>query len=413
MKTILNPGVMIANYRVLSLVSCTNSEVSYKAFDTSTKSYVIIKEFYPNELHISRADTKVVVDEQDKDKFKKMSDAYKEYAKLSGEVVLLSQNNTVYTVSPQIIDDAKRDEVFAYLDDIDERYTLADSKDKSKKRMSAILEYEDIAKLYPEYFYMHTKSVDNLADAYCYNYYNDALSVNAVSKSVEEYSQNSLNKKAMCLYLQSAYRDSGYAQYRIATFYNKGYGGCLCNYQLSKQWYEQAFNNGYNTAAKHLADCYFYGKGTECQSYEKAFKYYEIAAEENSDACLKLVECYEEELGVDRDDKKIFYYLKKAYDLGVKDSDVYIQLARCYINADGTYEDYKEAYKLIKKAALRRNISGVIDLVDDVYFNKKLGFNKKFIYFMYVILSWWDYLVAGTVCVGVIVALVCLAPLLL
>ena len=177
------------------------------------------------------------------------------------------------------------------------------------------------------------------------------------------------------MYLQSAYRGSAYAQHQLGFFYDEGYG-CLCNYQLAAYWYRESYNNGDKDSAKRLGDFYFYGQGVE-QSYEEAVKCYEAAAEVNFKACLMLVKCYERNLGVNYNKKKLYYYLNKACELGCSAPDIYIKLAKCYLNACGTDENFKEADKLIKKAALSRYSSGVSELINNVYLKKKIGLINK------------------------------------
>lgn len=389
MKT-LNAGELIGKYRVLSVISQSNSEIVYSGYNTSDSTYVTIQEFYPRKLNIKRVKSEVLIDDSNRVEFDRLAVVFKKSAELSDDSNVLSQNNTFYIVVPQIIDTAKRGEFFAHLEEIDEKYDIANSKDKSKNRLSALAAYEEVMKIHRDFFYSHSKSVNNLADCYFYCYFNDALSVNSVSECVESYTQNELNKKALYLYLQSAYRGSAYAQHQTAFFYEKGYG-CLCNYQLAAYWYSQAINGGHKTSAKRLGDFYFYGQGVE-QSYEEAVKCYKIAAEVNSNACLMLVKCYEEGLGVEEDKAKQYYYLNKAYELGNSDPSLYTKLAKCYLTACGTDENLQQANKLIKKAALSRYTSGVFDLIFDEYFEKNLGYRDKIRGLLYLLLSHWDHI---------------------
>lgn len=399
MKT-LNAGELIGKYRVLSVISQSNSEIVYSGYNTSDSTYVTIQEFYPRRLNIKRLKSEVLIDESNQAEFDRLATLFKKSADLFDDSNVLSRNNTFYIVVPQIIDTDKRDEIFARLEEIDEEYELANSKDKSKNRLSVLAAYEEVFKTHREFFYSHSKSVNNLASCYFYHYFNDALSVNSVSECVEPYTQNELNKKALYLYLQSAYRGSAYAQHQTAFFYEKGYG-CLCNYQLAAYWYSQATNSGHKTSAKRLGDFYFYGQGVE-QSYEEAVKCYKIAAEINSNACLMLVKCYEERLGVEEDEAKQYYYLNKAYELGNSDPSLYTKLAKCYLTACGTDENLQQANKLIKKAALLRYTSGVFDLIFDVYAEKNLGYRDKIRGFLYLALSHWDHISMVIVVIGIL-----------
>lgn len=400
MKT-LNIGELIGNYRVLSVISQSNSEINYSGFNLSDSTYVTIHEFYPRKLNINRVKSEVLVDDTDQKNFDKLAEVFTKSGELCDENDVINQNNTFYIVAPQIINTVKRNEVFACLEKIDEKYKLANLKGKSKSRLSALVEYEGILKAYSDFFYLHSNSVNNLADCYFYNYYDDATSVNSVSECIEFYSKKELNKKAFNLYLQSACRGSAYAQHQLGLFYDKGYG-CLCNYQLAAYWYHEAYKNGHTNSAKRLGDFYFYGQGVE-QSYEEAIKFYEAAAEVNYKACLMLVKCDEEKLAIEKDKTKLYYYyLNKAYELGGSDPNIFIKLAKCYITASGTEENLKEANKLIKKAALSRYTSGVSNLINNVYLKKKIGHGNKIRCILYKLLSHWDYILGVLVFIAII-----------
>lgn len=401
----LNIGTLIGNYRVLSVVSQSNSEIDYSGFNLSDSTYVTIREFYPRKLNINRVKSKVLVEDTDRTSFDRLAEMFNKSAKLCDENDVIRYNNTFYIVFSQIIDTVKCDEVFVRLEKIDEKYRLADLKEKSKNRLSALEDYEEVLKAYPDFFYLHSNSVNNLADCYFYNYYDDAMSVNCVSEFVEFYSKEELNKKAFNLYLQSACRGSAYAQHQLGLFYDVGYG-CRCNYRLAAYWYNEAYNNGYIGSAKRLGDFFFYGKGVE-QSYEKAVKYYEAAAKINDKACLMLVVCYEEKLGIQQDNRKKYYYLNKAYELGNRDPDTYIKLAKCYITASGTNENFKEANKLIKKAALSRYTSGVSNLINNMYLKKKVGYINKIRCIFYKLLSYWDYILGALVVITIVGGMLC------
>ena len=174
MKT-LNAGELIGKYRVLSVISQSNSEIVYSGYNTSDSNYVTIQEFYPRKLIIKRIKSEVLIDDSNQVEFDRLAVVFKKSAELSDDSNVLSQNNTFYIVVPQIIDTVKRDEIFAHLEEIDEKYDIANSKDKSKNRLSALVAYEEVMKIHRDFFYSHSKSVNNLADCYFYCYFNDAI----------------------------------------------------------------------------------------------------------------------------------------------------------------------------------------------------------------------------------------------
>ena len=165
----LNIGELVGNYRVLSVISQSNSEIIYSGFNLLDSSYVTIQEFYPRKLNINRVESEVFVDDKDQATFDKLAEVFTKNGELCDENDVIKQNNTVYIVAPKIIDTVKRDEVFACLEKIDEKYRLANLKGKSKNRLSALAEYKGVMKAHPDFFYLHSDSVNNLADCYFYN----------------------------------------------------------------------------------------------------------------------------------------------------------------------------------------------------------------------------------------------------
>lgn len=387
MKT-LNIGDLISDYRVLSVISQSGSEIIYSGYNLSNSTYVTIHEFYPRKLNIHRVGSDVLVDTEEQANFDRLADMFIKSADLCDDNNLLRINNTLYIVAPQIFDTTKSKEIFAYLEKIDKKYEIADSRRNSRNRLSALAEYEDVMKANHDLFYLHLESVNNLADCYFYNYSNDAKLVNSTSEYVQAYTQEMLNKKAFDLYIQSACRGSAYAQYQVGYFYDKGYG-CLCNYQRAAYWYQEAYKNGYKDSAKRLGDFYFYGQGVE-QSYKKAIEYFETAAEFDSEACLTLVKYYDKKTTIKTNNAKLYYYLNKAYELGNRTPDICIKLAECYITACGTDKNLKEADKLITKAALARDEKGVSNLINNVYLKKKIGHGNRIRCHLYKLLSYWD-----------------------
>lgn len=68
----LNIGELVGNYRVLSVISQSNSEIIYSGFNLLDSSYVTIQEFYPRKLNINRVESEVFVDDKDQATFDKL-----------------------------------------------------------------------------------------------------------------------------------------------------------------------------------------------------------------------------------------------------------------------------------------------------------------------------------------------------
>ena len=72
----LNTGELVGNYRVLSVISQSNSEIIYSGFNLLDSTYVTIKEFYPRKLNINRVESEVFVDDKDQAAFDKLAEVF-------------------------------------------------------------------------------------------------------------------------------------------------------------------------------------------------------------------------------------------------------------------------------------------------------------------------------------------------
>ena len=177
------------------------------------------------------------------------------------------------------------------------------------------------------------------------------------------YIQENKLKKAKPLLVKAAEKEYGYAQYLLAMnfFYYKHE-----NNEEALHWLERAANNDEPYALYQLGLYY-----SEANDLAKALKYYQRAAElNNADALLELYYIYGEGVGVEQDDDKALFYLKKAAESG--NQEVFDELAAMALSGQGNM-DAKEAEYWIKKAGYTEEMLKELDKLQE----KSLDMFKK------------------------------------
>ena len=177
------------------------------------------------------------------------------------------------------------------------------------------------------------------------------------------YIQENKLKKAKPLLVKAAEKEYGYAQYLLAMnfFYYKHE-----NNKEALHWLERAAGNDEPYALYQLGLYY-----SEANDLAKAIKYYQRAAELNhADAALELGYIYGEGFGVEQDDNKALFYLKKAAESG--NQEVLDELAAMALSGQGNM-DAKEAEYWIKKAGYTEEMLKELDKLQE----KSLDMFKK------------------------------------
>ena len=177
------------------------------------------------------------------------------------------------------------------------------------------------------------------------------------------YIQENKLKKAKPLLVKAAEKEYGYAQYLLAMnfFYYKHE-----NNEEALHWLERAASNDEPYALYQLGLYY-----SEANDLAKAIKYYQRAAElNNADAALELGYIYGEGFGVEQDDDKALFYLKKAAESG--NQEVLDELAAMALSGEGNM-DAKEAEYWIKKAGYTEEMLKELDKLQE----KSLDMFKK------------------------------------
>lgn len=152
------------------------------------------------------------------------------------------------------------------------------------------------------------------------------------------------------------------AQLDLAQAYLLGYG-VKENQERAIVWLQRAANGGSREAKERLQTCFkdedvinsvefFIETGDNCaflDNYEKAVFYYcKAVASDNSNAQLKLGECYYLGNGVDQNIAEAIYYFELSANQGNGDAKYY--LGECYLNGDEE-EDLELARQYFEEAA--------------------------------------------------------------
>lgn len=169
------------------------------------------------------------------------------------------------------------------------------------------------------------------------------------------YIQENKLKKAKPLLVKAAEKEYGYAQYLLAMnfFYYKHE-----NNKEALHWLERAAGNDEPHALYQLG--LHYGEKADLA---KSIQYYQRAAELNyGDALLELYYIYGEGIGVEQDDDKALFFLKKVAELG--NQEAIEELAAMALSGQGNM-DAKEAEYWIKKAGYTEEMLKELDKLQE------------------------------------------------
>ena len=169
------------------------------------------------------------------------------------------------------------------------------------------------------------------------------------------YIQENKLKKAKPLLVKAAEKEYGYAQYLLAMnfFYYKHE-----NNKEALHWLERAAGNDEPHALYQLG--LYYGEKADLA---KSIQYYQRAAELNyGDALLELYYIYGEGIGVEQDDDKALFFLKKVAELGSQEAIE--ELAAMALSGQGNM-DAKEVEYWIKKAGYTEEMLKELDKLQE------------------------------------------------
>lgn len=162
-------------------------------------------------------------------------------------------------------------------------------------------------------------------------------------------------KKAKPLLVKAAEKEYGYAQYLLAMNFFDLYSD---NNKEALFWLERAASNDEPHALYQLGLYY-----AEKADLAKSIQYYQRAAELNyGDALLELYYIYGEGIGVEQDDDKALFFLKKVAELG--NQEAIEELAATALSGQGNM-DAKEAEYWIKKAGYTEEMLKELDKLQE------------------------------------------------
>lgn len=162
-------------------------------------------------------------------------------------------------------------------------------------------------------------------------------------------------KKAKPLLVKAAEKEYGYAQYLLAMNFFDLYSD---NNKEALFWLERAASNDEPHALYQLG--LYYGEKADLA---KSIQYYQRAAELNyGDALLELYYIYGEGIGVEQDDDKALFFLKKVAELG--NQEAIEELAAMALSGQGNM-DAKEAEYWIKKAGYTEEMLKELDKLQE------------------------------------------------
>ena len=169
------------------------------------------------------------------------------------------------------------------------------------------------------------------------------------------YIQENKLKKAKPLLVKAAEKEYGYAQYLLAMNFFDLYSD---NNKEALFWLERAAGNDEPHALYQLG--LYYGEKADLA---KSIQYYQRAAELNyGDALLELYYIYGEGIGVEQDDDKALFFLKKVAELG--NQEAIEELAAMALSGQGNM-DTKEAEYWIKKAGYTEEMLKELDKLQE------------------------------------------------
>ncbi|CAG8586553.1 12856_t:CDS:2, partial [Ambispora gerdemannii] len=156
----------------------------------------------------------------------------------------------------------------------------------------------------------------------------------------------------------SANGGNGVAQAELAQCYFFGYGTEINRHEAFR-WYEKSAVCGNTQGQVCLADCYLNGSGTE-RDLRAAFAWYKVASDAgNAFGKNSVGMLYAKGEGVEQDYRKALYYFKQAASIAdecqMSDAMIPFDTAMCYQFGRGTMCDVHTSLLWHRKAYERRN----------------------------------------------------------
>lgn len=159
--------------------------------------------------------------------------------------------------------------------------------------------------------------------------------------------KRALRKQAIACYQRAAEQGDAYSQYMVGHCY---YHPDIVDYDSAVEWYTKATEQGYADAMYMLAMCYQSGKGVEAD-HQKSIELYSQAVKIGYfDALLFGADCYYDSPIVNDYEKAVEWYKKAVGYARVGQSNAFMKLGECYKNGYGVKKDCNEAIEWYTKA---------------------------------------------------------------
>ncbi len=172
-------------------------------------------------------------------------------------------------------------------------------------------------------------------------------------------------EKAMDYYRAAADKDCPAGMYYVGKLYEKGYGNVKVDYDKAYEWYKKAADLNYNLAMCSIGNMYYkgiYGSKDDHPDYNLARQWFDDAIKNGYvSANYYLGLMYENGLGADRDYDMALEYFEKGAEFG--DSYSMFEIGNMYFLGYATgKKDYDTAFEWYTKSAKLGNEFAMYDM---------------------------------------------------
>ena len=214
---------------------------------------------------------------------------------------------------------------------------------------------------------LHTISEEEYPEIYdCIDAYiieeAEAVCEDAIAIAEELHDLDGTKQMPQCVvdFVMEVYEDemkegNADAACNIGSLYYTGRGGEQ-SYEKALKYYTMAAEGGSRQAQENLGYCYYYGRDTEVD-YEKAFHFYALGAFDGHLRSLyKIGDMYRNGYYVKKNPKEAFYIYKRCLATLTEEAipmvgaDIMMRMGDCYYEGIGTEKDYKQALMFYHRA---------------------------------------------------------------
>lgn len=167
--------------------------------------------------------------------------------------------------------------------------------------------------------------------------------------------------KAVKLIKKAVEKNGIGAKYRLACCYHDGLG-VEKDMAQARYWVEESAKDGYELAQMNVGYFYLWGTDGFEENPKVAVEWFKKAAEQGeSEAQLRIAECYRDGIGVEQSHEEATIWFEKAAEAGNDESQVL--LGNKYLKGLGVEQSKEKAIYWWKKAAYQRNLQAMEYLI--------------------------------------------------